>query len=95
MNVYTVRETADLLKVSAKTVLRKVADQQLGCCRDGRIIRFTDEHIAAYLCQCDCAVRQDHEVAAFVARGRFREHPELFAGRRTRSSRGRAPGTRG
>jgi excisionase family DNA binding protein len=51
IQVYTVREVAELLKVSARTIERLVATQQLQAMHVGRRLRVTHESLQAYMDQ--------------------------------------------
>lgn len=52
----TVDEVAAYLKVSKYTVRRRIKDGALQCVRDGRMVRVTDEQLAAYLDRGSSAV---------------------------------------
>ncbi len=45
----TVDEVGTYLKVSKYTVRRRIKDGALQCVRSGRMVRITDEQLAAYL----------------------------------------------
>jgi excisionase family DNA binding protein len=51
MQVYTVQEVAEQLKVSPRTVERLIARQQLAAVQVGRRLRITDEQLHAYVQQ--------------------------------------------
>jgi excisionase family DNA binding protein len=53
IQVYTVREVAELLKVSARTIERLVATQRLRAIHVGRRLRVTHESLQAYMDQAD------------------------------------------
>lgn len=45
----TKAETARFFGVSEKTIQRRVAHGELECVRSGKVLRFLDEHIEAFL----------------------------------------------
>ena len=49
---YTVRELAELLKVTEKTIYRMVGRGELPCHRIGRIKRFSRDDVEAFLNRC-------------------------------------------
>jgi len=49
---YTVKELAELLKVTPKTIYRMVERGELPCHRIGRIKRFSEEDVGAFLSRC-------------------------------------------
>ena len=49
---YTVKELAELLKVTEKTIYRMVDRGQLPCHRIGRIKRFSRDDVEAFLNRC-------------------------------------------
>jgi excisionase family DNA binding protein len=51
MQIYTVQEVAEQLKVSPRTVERLIARRQLAAVQVGRRLRITGEQLHAYLQQ--------------------------------------------
>lgn len=51
MKVYTVKEAAKLLGVSAPTIYRLVEDKEIPCVRIRKAIRFTESQIKSALDQ--------------------------------------------
>jgi excisionase family DNA binding protein len=49
MQVYTVQEVAEQLKISPRTVERLIARQQLAAVQVGRRLRVTDEQLYTYV----------------------------------------------
>jgi excisionase family DNA binding protein len=49
MQIYTVRDVAELLKVSPRTVERLIAQKQLRALHIGRRLRVTHDSLQAYL----------------------------------------------
>lgn len=49
MNLLTTKETADMLKVSTRTVCRLVKRGELKCARVGKQMRFTFKEIQKYI----------------------------------------------
>ena len=46
---FTIREVADQLKVSVRHIHRCIATGRLGCIRDGKIVRITEEQLAEFV----------------------------------------------
>jgi excisionase family DNA binding protein len=59
MQVYTVEEVAEQLKVSPRTVERLIARQQPPAVQVGRRLRITDEQLQAYLRQYSTVLQKD------------------------------------
>ncbi len=47
----SVREVADILNCCERTVFRRIREGQLRAHRNGRLVRVSDEDLAAYLAQ--------------------------------------------
>jgi excisionase family DNA binding protein len=56
MQVYTVKEVADLLKVNARTIERLIEQEHIQAMRVGRRLRITGDALQAYV-----AHAEDHE----------------------------------
>lgn len=82
LRLYTLEEAAAIMKVSKRTILRRIQTGSLGCFRDGHMVRVTDEHLLDYL---RAAEQRPSDHAGLVERGTVaptRLHPQLFAGSR-------------
>lgn len=49
VEVFTIAEVADQLKVSTRHIHRCIASGRLGCIRDGKIVRITHEQLAEFV----------------------------------------------
>lgn len=54
----TKAETAAFLGVSPKTVQRRVARGEIECVRSGKVLRFLDEQIEAFLARATVSVSE-------------------------------------
>jgi excisionase family DNA binding protein len=53
MQVYTVKDVAEILKVSSRTVERLIEQEHLRAMHVGRRLRVTQEALAAYMVQAE------------------------------------------
>lgn len=51
MKLLTVKQTAAQLEVSVRTIQRKIDSGDLGCIRDGRLVRISEDQIATFLAE--------------------------------------------
>jgi excisionase family DNA binding protein len=47
--VYTISEAAEILKVSAATIRRRIKEKKIAASRDGRIMRILGKELQRYL----------------------------------------------
>ena len=53
MQVYTVKDVAEILKVSSRTVERLIEQEHIRAMHVGRRLRVTQEALAAYMVQAE------------------------------------------
>lgn len=60
---YTRFEVAEYMRVSTRTITRRIQIGVLGCVRDGRRVWVTDSHVADYLKRCEVQPRAQRRIA--------------------------------
>lgn len=63
-------KVGELLGMDRVTVLRKAKRRQIGCVRDGRLVKFRAEHVAEYIAAHEQAAKPIQRPAPPSVRGR-------------------------